>query len=248
MRHTLRLFVALAGLAGFASACTPGSGPSSPTPTVTAEPPAAPVPAPPPPPPPPPDRVRYAVTFDAAWSRSTHPQDFPGNPHFSPLIGGTHRSTVSFWQPGGLATEGIRAMAERGLKVHLQTEVEAAISAGHAGFLLSGDGLGTSPASVSLEFDATQAFPLVTLVSMVAPSPDWFVGVQALPLFEGGAWHDLVRVQLYPYDAGTDSGVSFESADEDTQPRQPITRHTGFPFLREGQILPMGTFTFRRVQ
>ena len=37
------------------------------------------------------------VTFDATWSRSTHPEDPPDNPHFSPLIGATHRSSVVFW-------------------------------------------------------------------------------------------------------------------------------------------------------
>src|SRR5574339_964102 len=58
--------------------------------------------------------ARYRVTFEATWDASTHPTDFPPNPHFSGLIGGTHRGTVSFWRDGGLATDGIRLMAERG--------------------------------------------------------------------------------------------------------------------------------------
>ena len=46
---------------------------------------------------------------------------------------------------------------------------------------------------------------------MVAPSPDWFVGVSGLPLFENGQWVEERRIDLVPWDAGTDSGTTFES-------------------------------------
>lgn len=32
------------------------------------------------------------------------------------------------------------------------------------------------------------AFPLISLVMMVAPSPDWFTGVKDVDLRENGAW------------------------------------------------------------
>ena len=82
--------------------------------------------------------ARYRVTFESVWSGSTHPQDFPGSPHFSGLIGGTHAASVTFWRAGQLATEGIRLMAERGAKADLQTEVEDAIGRGLAQYVLSG--------------------------------------------------------------------------------------------------------------
>ncbi len=192
--------------------------------------------------------ARYRVTFDAAWSASTHPTDFPSPAHFSGLVGATHGSAASFWGPGGFATEGIRAMAERGSKSPLTSEVDQAVAGRRAEFVLSGPSLASSPGSVTLDFDISQAFPLVTLVTMIAPSPDWFVGVAGLPLFEAGAWRDSVRVDLFPYDAGTDSGQTFQSADLETLPRQPIARLTGVPFLNGGQVLPMGAFTFRRLQ
>src|SRR5688572_21872014 len=87
------------------AACSGGGGPA----TATAVPSPSPSPRPTPSP-----LARYRVTFEATWNRDTHPTDIPPNPHFSGLIGGTHRSSVSFWQVGGLATEGIRLMAERG--------------------------------------------------------------------------------------------------------------------------------------
>ena len=41
-------------------------------------------------------KAEYTVTFDAAWSAATHPEDFPGKPHFSGLIGATHNGDLRF--------------------------------------------------------------------------------------------------------------------------------------------------------
>ena len=207
-----------------------------------------PAPTPTPAPQLPPSTARYRVTFSAVWSASTHPQDFPRFPHFSGLIGGTHTDGVVFWREGQLASEGIRQMAERGSKAELQSEVEAAIGSGRAQYVLSGRSIDLSPAAVTLEFDISSTHPLVTLVTMVAPSPDWFVGVTGLALFEGGAWKDTVAIDLHPYDAGTDSGVTFGSPDQETIPRLPVGRITGFPFLNStGSVAPLGTFRFERI-
>jgi hypothetical protein len=192
--------------------------------------------------------ARYQAVFEATWSRSTHPQDPPDDPHFSPLIGATHRSTVSFWAPGQLATPGIRLMAERGARSPLTDEIAAAIAQGHAQFVVTRDGQFDSPNQITIEFDVSQAFPLITLVTMVAPSPDWFAGSNALPLFENGAWRDEVRIDLDPYDAGTDHGLSFMSADDEARPAVPIARLMGFPFLAGSTVPPLGSLTFRRVQ
>jgi hypothetical protein len=200
-----------------------------------------------PPPPPPAAIAHYRVTFDASWSAATHPTDFPGNAHFSGLIGGTHGPSVSFWREGGMATEGIRRMAERGRQTPLDEEVEAAIAAGTAQHVLKGLDVPNSPGSTGFEFDIGRDFPLVTLVTMVAPSPDWFVGVSGLSLIENGSWVAEKVVQLHPYDAGTDSGVTFGSADVVTQPQEPIHRITTGPLAEAATVPHLGTFTFRRL-
>ncbi|HET7746256.1 MAG TPA: hypothetical protein VFM29_03080, partial [Vicinamibacteria bacterium] len=106
--------------------------------------------------------ARYVVTFEATWSAATHPRDFPRSPHFSGLIGGTHRAAVRFWEPGALASEGIKLMAERGRQTPLDLEVGAAIAAGTAQHVLAGGDVPRSPGAVSLEFEITRDFPLVT--------------------------------------------------------------------------------------
>jgi hypothetical protein len=228
----------VAVLAGLAAGC--GGSSSSP---------AGPSPAPAPMPvPTPAATARYSVTFASTWSEGSHPVEFPPGPHFSPLIGGTHSERVAFWAPGGAASDGIEAMAERGNPEPLAKEVEAALAQGTAERVLLGDGIPLSPGSVTLEFEIGRDFPLVTLVSMLAPSPDWFTGVHDLSLIEGGDWVGGRVVTLFVYDAGTDSGVSYESRDRDTQPREPIARIEGRPLAFNGSVAPVGSLTFRRLQ
>lgn len=197
-------------------------------------------------PPSPAATATYRVSFEATWSRDTHPNMFPDNPHFSGLIGATHQQDVRFWQTGSLASNGIEAMAERGSKTPLDQDINQAITDGRAQNLLSGGGINRSPGQVSLDFTAGVEHPYVTLVSMVAPSPDWFVGVSALSLLQDGDWASEIVVELHPYDAGTDSGTSYTSRDRDTMPRDPVSRIEGPPFQVGGAVPPLGTFTFRR--
>jgi len=244
MRPTL--FAASAVLTALSAACS-SSTPTTPQVPMQAAP-AVELPPSPPPPPPPAATARYRVTFVSTWSRETHPDDWPADAHYSGLIGGTHNSAVTFWQDGQLASPGIQAMAEQGRKSPLDQEVLAAIAAGTAQHVLSGDALSDSPGTVTLDFEIGVNFPRVTLVTMVAPSPDWFVGVAGLPLLEDGQWAIERRVDVFPYDAGTDSGSTYESANAKTVPHVVIHRLMGRPVASGGAVAPFGTFTFTRQQ
>ena len=187
--------------------------------------------------------VGYTVEFVATWSQSTHPNAYPAGAHFSPLIGGVHNDQATFWSPGEISTVGIERMAELGATAALRTEVQAAIDAGTAASVIQGSGI-VSPGSTSVTLQVSTEFPLVTLVTMVAPSPDWFVGVHGLDLRDGTGWKDELSIDLFTYDAGTDNGVTFTSADIDAVPRQPIAL-LGSPFAAGDPRL--GTFFFKRL-
>jgi hypothetical protein len=139
-------------------------------------------------------------------------------------------------------------MAERGDPGPLAGEVEAAMAAGAAQQVLLGEGIRSSPGGESLEFEISRDFPLVTLTSMLAPSPDWFVGVHDVDLLADGDWTDEATVSLDVYDAGTDSGPTYRSPNRDTQPREPIDIIDGFPLEAGGMVAPAGTLTFTRLQ
>jgi len=192
--------------------------------------------------------AQYTITFDATWSAQTHPiSDFPtSNAHFSGLVGAMHNDQVTFWQEGQLATEGIKSMAETGSKSDLLAEVDAAIAAGSAGQRLSGGSIGLSPGNVSMgPITVNSTHPQMTLVSMIAPSPDWFVGVDGLSLVDAnGDWIDSIVVDLYPYDSGTDDGAEYTSSNAESVPREPIANFTSVdPFSDQ----PIGTFTITRI-
>ena len=191
------------------------------------------------------DSAVYSVVFNATWSAATHPTDYPRGAHFSPLIGAVHDDGVRFWASGQTATHGIESMAETGGTSTLRSEIRAQIPA-HALSVIAGPGLGTSPARTTIPRIVVQLdYPLVTLVTMIAPSPDWFVGVSGLSLMdEFGQWVEELQVTLYPYDSGTDDGTTYTSANADSSPRQPIRSLRGeAPFSNA----PIGTFTFTRV-
>jgi hypothetical protein len=184
----------------------------------------------------------YDLVFEASWSAQRHPAMFPDGPHFSGLIGATHNAQVSFWAAGQVATVGIESMAELGATFDLSTEVNAAITQGMADALVEGDGIGLSPGTVVLSFSATQSHSQLTLVSMIAPSPDWFIGVAGFELMSGNDWINSTSIELFAYDAGTDGGADYVAADADMNPPDPIMMIDGAPF----NGVSVGTFRLTR--
>jgi hypothetical protein len=234
------------------SESAPSPTPPAPTETPTAAPTDTPAPSTQPPPTPVPTETpealaRYQLTFEATWSAATHPTDFPPNPHFSGLIGAAHGLDASLWEEGGAATPGIKNMAETGGTSSLDAEIDGLIGAGSACIQISGGGVNPSPGAVTVEFVASLDCPLVSVVTMIAPSPDWFLGVSGLSLLVNGAWVDQEVVALYPYDAGTDSGGNYTSPNAPTASPELIVRIETEPLLVDGTVPPLGTFTFTRL-
>ena len=188
-------------------------------------------------------QASYRVTFVGEWSATSHPVDYPNNAHFSALIGHTHNAQGSIWGPGILASPGVENMAETGSTLRMSQEINALINDGHAELRLLGSQPGAL-SSVSIVFDITESHPLVSLTTMIAPSPDWFVGVHDLNLMRSGLWQEEVIVDLLPYDSGTDDGVTFTSPDADTDPADPISRITSSPFPNN---VPLAAMVFTRL-
>ena len=192
--------------------------------------------------------AKYMVTFNASWSEATHPTEFPPNPHFSGLIGMTHSADTSLFYTGTLASLGIKDVAELGRKDNLIAEMKTAIATGKGQFIISGGGIGSSPNSVSVEFDIQLSHPIVSITSMIAPSPDWFVAVHDLLLYDNGKWVQEVTIPVNIYDAGTDSGISFTSDNLPTSPPENITLITTPPLGVDGVVASLGNMVFKRIE
>lgn len=180
------------------------------------------------------DEAKYEVTFEGLWSRQTHPKDFPTNEwltHFSDIIGASHSADYRVWEYGGYASDGLRQVAEWGSTRMLESELKR--QSDHIRTIIKARGLWYPNVNgkTFAVFRVDNRHHLMSLVSMLGPTPDWIVGVSALELcLRNCSWVDQKTLNLYPWDAGTDSGITYESANAPTIPREKIRRITNsFP-------------------
>lgn len=172
------------------------------------------------------DPVVYELTFDSNWSSVNFPTNYPATAHFSGLIGSTHNNQVNIFKRSELATPGVIVVAETGKKGTLENEISTHIANSFADKVVSGGDIPVGSKSVSLSFSANTDYPYFSIVSMVAPSPDWFVGIDSLKLYENGQWKDNLTLDLRVYDAGSDSADTFTAADSPEANKGVITRLT----------------------
>lgn len=174
--------------------------------------------------------AKYKVEVMMDWSEANFPTNYPSNDHFSPLIGWVHNSSTTFFDVGTTASDGIKIMAETGGTSTLKSEIESKISAGEGYKLISGSGLGSGTGVITVEIDVTNENALVTLATMIAPSPDWYVALLDANLYESGGFVAEKTFEAFAYDAGTDSGTNYTSANAVTNPRGNIAKITSSPF------------------
>lgn len=190
--------------------------------------------------------AKYRITFNAEWQQ---PLPHPTFPHWSRLVGASHSPCAVLWRNGTQATEGVRAVAEWGGTSQIQSEIRAL--GDHVRDSVRFHGISTAAGSVTQLVSVDHHRPMVSLVSMIAPSPDWIVGVDSYSLCVGNQWIPNATYDLHLWDAGTDSGKRFQSRNAATHPRQPITRITATTsHLSEsmaGVHRRLGQMIFRRV-
>ena len=183
----------------------------------------------------------YTVTFQGNWTTASTPGGVVAGAHFTTLIGAIHNDMVIFWESGGTATRGVENVAELGLTGTFRSEINADSNAISVIEKSVGGG-GTS--SATFEITLTNEHPLVTLLSMIGPSPDWFVGVSGRSLLDTqGQWESLLEVDLFPYDAGTEDGTEFSLNNQATSPRGVIASIKG---MGKFSNVRMARLTFTR--
>lgn len=194
--------------------------------------------------------AQYKMVFVPSWNSASHPYEYPaGKGHFSPLIGATHVAGYNIFKKGMKPTPGLENLSEHGAHSPLDAEINAAIKAGKAGSLietkepLKGDV--HQPASTM--FDINKKFPMVTMVAMIAPSPDWFAGAANVKLYSKGKWVPTVTVKAYAWDSGGDDGKTYTSADKDTNPKKPTKMARTKHFVKNGKRISVGTFVFTKI-
>jgi len=136
----------------------------------------------------------------------------------------SHNKDYSMWASGAKATAGVQSVAETGSLETLKSELAQA-----------GDRIGSSTSASGALFvsrdqssDLTdflamdEDHSLITSISMIAPSPDWFTGFTDFSPVENGMWLTSFSIETYPWDSGTDSGITYTSSNEATSPKEDI--------------------------
>ncbi|OLD85232.1 MAG: hypothetical protein AUG85_14350 [Gemmatimonadetes bacterium 13_1_20CM_4_66_11] len=230
----MRALFAIAGAALFAAACGKGSKSAPP-----AAPPAAAraVPAGP---------AEYTVIVKSTWTKTTHPFEYPSGARFSGMIGASHNAKYSIFAVGRRPTPGLERLSEEGKHSPLDTEIRTAIDQGNALALFESGGLKNFKDSMVATVRVDHTHPLVDVVNMIQPSPDWFTGATNVNLAENGGWVARRTLTLPPYDSGGDDGKTYQAPDRDTNPKKPTTRANDRHFVIHGRVKPVATLIFVR--
>jgi len=172
--------------------------------------------------------AKYHLLLENYWGVENYPQEFPEDAHLSLIGGATHNEAVSFWDVGEVASRGIEDMAEAGLiDKLLLDEVDPAIENGTADSRIeireyTDAEIEGVPGITEFDLSMNSQWPRVSMVTMLGPSPDWFVGVSGLALQDADGWLEKLSVDLPLYDGGTKSDITPVMGGPDIRPPNPI--------------------------
>ena len=171
----------------------------------------------------------YRVTFTNNWNRRDH-LAAPRNAHFSPIVAVTHDASFDLLPMGGLTSKDLELVAELGDTSDINPTLEMAVQQKKASeFLNTVNMFIRDTQSQTFDITVTENHPYISFVTMIAPSPDWVVGLSALKLYSEsqGFYPGLTSpYPLYAIDAGTESGDqggNFSINNQPTVPQTPIS-------------------------
>ncbi|XP_061773373.1 spondin-1b isoform X2 [Nerophis ophidion] len=204
--------------------------------------------------------AKYRLTFYGNWSEKVHPKDYPRRAnHWSALIGASHSRDYVLWEYGGYASEGVRQVAEFGSPIKMEEEIRQKGDEVLTVIKTKAQWPAWQPlnmrAAPSAEFSVDQTRHLMSFLAMLGPSPDWNVGLSGEDLCtKDCGWVQRLETELIPWDAGTDSGISYESPNKPTTPQdkiRPLTSldHPQSPFYdpEGGAITPVARLVVERI-
>ena len=163
----------------------------------------------------------YQISITGKWQGP----DFgvPPGVHFTTVTGAVHHDGVALWRPGSLASPGLESLAETGSTSLLLREIDTLVyQQGAIGPFL----VPAPPATGQVQGNiyCNSHFSRVSFASMIAPSPDWFIGLSSINLYIDNQWIEDTTLQLFVHDAGSEDGDVFGYNNPATDPRQPIVR------------------------
>ncbi len=191
--------------------------------------------------------VEYRINVQNTWGVDSHPSDYPSDPRLDPFLAVSHRATTNLFDLSFPATEGIKTMAETGVMVRLEEEVDIQRGGDLALDRALGDRLVFfETGSVFLGFNETHTY--LTLFAHISPSPDWFVSAYKINLKPNGTWVDTLVIYPQAYDAGTDLRQTFRGTSIPANPPLTVSLINSPPLAFNGVVAPLAKITVERIK
>ena len=161
----------------------------------------------------------YKIILTGTWKMPE--LTVPAGNHFTKFDGMVHNEEAYIFHTGMPASLGVENVAEIGNNTELLKEMNNAINTGKALSRFSMT-LPTITSSDSAAITLKSNFSLISFESMIAPSPDWFAGLDSYNLIQNGQWVKDITIYIYGYDAGTEEGDVFGYSNPATNPQQQV--------------------------
>jgi hypothetical protein len=188
----------------------------------------------------------YKMTVTMNWK--TPQFSVPNGAHITPIVGMIHSRDTFLWKESLLSTPGLEDVAEIGNNLKMNTEIDGILLKNKAGskFQIPPPSI-TGTSDSTLKFTTT--FPNISFASMIAPSPDWFMGINNVSLFQNNKWVTDLTLNIKLYDAGTEEGNVFGYNNPVTNPQQTIMLLTPASVLANNNtsIATIATVRFLRL-
>jgi len=164
-------------------------------------------------------RANYRINFGATWDQGSiingkTPFGYI-TPKWQSLIGASHDDTFSLWRYEELAPDHIRQdMSANPGKIQPQN-IQNFLKENYRSVrtVIRMPDIPTSIGDASAQFSVDKKYHLASFLAFMSPSPDWFVGFNAVDLCHTDCtWKEKISLNLYPIDAGTHSGDHFLSS------------------------------------
>ncbi|XP_026761529.3 spondin-2-like isoform X2 [Galleria mellonella] len=205
--------------------------------------------------------ARYEVVFQGQWSRLKHPYHYPSKPDengYSHMVGASHSYNYIMWKQGLKASDGLKLLAEQADVTEMEREIINAMSKENGTRTLIRGKRRHHPYMAEPSqalFRVDREHHMFSIAVAMRPSPDWFLGTSRFELCKEDEWLEYYEIPLFPWDAGTMDGVSYESTPTMTQPVDVVKRVEVGSFNRESpfyqknlkDLAPFATLQVKRL-
>jgi len=172
--------------------------------------------------------VSYDCVFINRWTSLRHPNRFPTpNAFWSRPLMASHNNDYTMWSGDQVPSTGVQVVAERGSSRPLVRELKAENLGDNIVQSVTFSPIGDFDfTSMQGQLEMDNEHRLISTISRISPSPDWFSGLNSYSPVMNGMWLSSFTVNSFPWDAGSEDGTEYSERNDPTDPLMNSSRFT----------------------